>query len=274
MLLEGRTAIVTGSGRGIGRALALEFARQGASVVCCARTEDEINETVDHVRKDGGTALAIKADITERDQIGKVVGAALKEYGQIDVLFNNAGSFRSIGALWEVDPDAWWRDVEVNLRGPMLCCQAVLPHMISQDEGVIINMNGGGSTSPLAGGSGYGCSKAALIRLTDTLATELAQIGSSVLVFGMGPGLVRTEMTELQVETPEGRKWIPGTGEAFEAGNTRPPEDCARDTVQLLRVACKELSGRIFGVGADFDDIERRAPSIADQDLYQMRFRT
>ena len=273
MELKGRTAIVTGSGGGIGRALAIEFARHGANVVCCARREANINETAEMIQKQAGQALAVRTDVTERDQVEAMVRQAVDTFGEVHVLFNNAGSFRAIGAVWEVAPDAWWHDASVNLLGPMLCSRAVLPHMMKRDEGIIINMNGGGSTNPLPGGSGYGCSKAALVRLTDTLAKELDEVGSSVLVFGMGPGLVRTEMTEYQASSPEGLKWLPSTKECLEQGRVRAPEECAEATVELLRIACKELSGRIFGAGTDFADVARRAAEIKEKDLMVMRFR-
>ncbi len=274
MELKGKTAIITGSGRGVGRALALEFARQGANVVCCARRENEIRQTVALLEKEGGHGLAVPADVTQKDQVENMAAETLKHFHQIDILFNNAGSFQAIGGIWEIDPEVWWHDVTVNLRGPMLCCQAVLPQMMKRDTGIIINMNGGGSGSPLPGGSGYGCSKVALMRLTDGLAKELERVGSSILVFGMGPGFVRTEMTELQVKTPEGRKWIPSSKEAIDAKRDRPPEDCAKSTVELIRIACPELSGRIFGAGTDFAEIAKRTSEIKEKDLFVIRPRT
>ncbi|HPP11946.1 MAG TPA: SDR family oxidoreductase, partial [bacterium] len=144
---------------------------------------------------------------------------------------------------------------------------------MAREEGVIINMNGGGATVPLPGGSGYGCSKAAVMRLTDTLARELEKVGSRVLVFGMGPGLVRTKMTELQAQTEAGRKWIPSTEQAFKEGRSRQPEECARATMELLRIACPELNGRNFGVGMNFEDIKKRAAEIKEKDLLVMRGR-
>ena len=274
MELNDRTAIVTGSGRGVGRALALEFARQGADVVCCARREHEIRETVALLEKEGGSGLAVPADVTKKDQVENMVAETMDRFGRIDVLFNNAGSFWAIGSVWEVDPDTWWHDVTVNLRGPMLCCRAVLPHMMARDEGIIVNMSGGGAGGPMPGGTGYSCSKAALLRLTDGLAKELEGEGSSVLVLGMGPGLVRTEMTEFQANSPEGLKWLPSTRESFEKGRDRPPEDCARATVELIRIACPELNGRVFGASTDFADIAKRAAEIRDKDLHVLRFRS
>jgi NAD(P)-dependent dehydrogenase (short-subunit alcohol dehydrogenase family) len=273
MELKNRTAIVTGSGTGIGRAIAVEFAKNNARVVCCARRIEKIQETVDIIKKQGGSALAVKTDVTNPSEVKNLVSETIKRFGGIDVLFNNAGSFRTIGGLWEVDPEQWWEDVKVNLRGVMLCSHTVLPYMMKKDSGIIINMNGGGATTYLTGGSAYASSKAAVMRLTENLAKELEHEKSNVLVFGMGPGLVRTEMTELQAKTEQGQKWIPSTLESFKKGKTRNPEDCAKTTVELIRNACPELNGRNFSTGQNFSDIMKRLPEIKKNDLYVMRFK-
>ena len=273
MELHDRTAIVTGSGRGIGRALAIELSRHGANVLCCARNKTHIEETVALITNAGGSAISVPTDVTDWPQVCAMTQLAIDRFGQIDVLFNNAGSFDVIGGLWEIDPDAWWHDVTVNLRGPMLCCRAVLPHMIKRDEGIILNMNGGGAESPLPGGSAYGSSKAALLRLTDTLAAELEIVGSRVLVFAIGPGLVRTTMTQLQADSKAGRKWIPSTRRSLKNGNHHPPEDCAQATIELLRIACSELNGRIFDVGTDFNAIAQDTAAIKQNDRHTLRSR-
>lgn len=273
MELRGKTAIITGGGTGIGRAVALEWARQGAHVVLAGRREDRLREAADAVAAAGGRAEAVPTDVTRAADADRLARHALDATGRLDVLFNNAGSFAALGGLWEVDPAAWWNDVTINLLGPMLCARAVLPHMMQRREGVILNMNGGGSTSPLPGGSAYGSSKAALLRLTDTLARELERAGSPVLCVAMGPGFVRTEMTMLQADTEPGRRWLPGSKEALDAGKSRPPEDCARDSVELLRHLRPEFNGRIFGVGMDFADLARRAGEIQEKDQLVMRGR-
>ena len=188
--------------------------------------------------------------MTDREQVRSLVAQAEAQLGAVDVLFNNTGSFRAIGALWEVDPEAWWEDVTINVRGPMNCCQAVLPGMMRRDRGVIINMNGGGGV----GASGYECSKRAIRRCTEVLAAELQTSGSRVCVFGMGPGFVRTEMTELHVSTEAGRKWCAGSGEAFARHEDRSPFDCARASVKLLQIARPELSGRHFEPDTNFQE--------------------
>jgi len=248
--IKGRTVIVTGASGGIGRALSLEFAKNGARVVCCARRRNRLEKTVELIKESGGVGLAVPADITDRSQVRQVVRETLEHFGVIDVLFNNAGSFRSIAPVHEVDPELWWHDVTVNLYGSLLLIREVLPHMIARDEGVIINMNGG---RPV-GGTGYACGKAGLRELTRILSQELKIIKSSVVVFAASPGLVRTEMTELQARTPAGQKWIPSTREAFELGKVRKPEEIARATISMLKIARPELSGKTYGPDTDFSE--------------------
>ena len=273
MEIKDKVAVITGGGSGIGRAIALEFARQGMPVVCTGRRENRLKETVDEIKKAGGRAAAVPADVTDRQQVDRLVRSSLDAFGRVDVLYNNHGSFNTLGGLWEVDPDRWWDDVTINLRGSMLTSYAVLPHMMKRDSGVIINMNGGGSTYPMAGGSAYACSKAALLRLTDTLARELERAGSKVMCVAMGPGFVRTEMTQLQADAEMGRKWLPGSKTALDAGQSRPPEDCAKKSVELLRHLRPEFNGRIFGVDTDFADVNARAEEIASKDLLTLRGR-
>ena len=248
MKVQGSTVIVTGAGSGVGRALALEFARHGARVVCCGRREDRLKETVALAEAEGGTALAVPCDITVRSQVQAMVARTLDAFGSVDVLFNNAGSFQSIAGVHEVDPETWWHDVTVNLYGSLLTIREVLPHMLSRNSGIIINMNGG---RPV-GGSGYGCGKAGLMELTRILSEELKMANSAVMVFAAGPGLVRTEMTELQANTEAGRKWIPSTRECFESGRVREPEEVARATIRLVEIARPELSGKAYGPDTDF----------------------
>ena len=248
MDIVNRTAIVTGSGSGIGRALALAFAREGARVVCCARRKERLDETVQLIQQEGGEGLAVATDVTDRAAVKRLVGATLEHFGTIDVLFNNAGSFQSIAGVHEVDPGLWWQDVTVNLLGCLLTTREVLPHMIARDEGIIINMNGG---RPV-GGTGYACGKAGLMELTRILAEELKMMNSKVMAFTAGPGLVRTEMTELQANSEAGRKWIPSTRESFAAGRTRQPEDIARTTIELVQLAKPEWSGKNISPGTDF----------------------
>ena len=250
MEIKGSTVIVTGSGSGIGRVLAIKFARNGAKVVCCARRKNKLDETVALINDEGGQAIAVPTDVTEHNQVTRMIEIANSKFGAIDILFNNAGSFQSIAGVHEVDPALWWKDVTVNLYGCLLVIREVLPQMISRNEGIIINMNGG---RPV-GGSGYACGKAGLMELTRILAQELKVMKSSIMVFSAGPGLVRTEMTEVQANTAAGQKWIPSTKESFDTGNVRKPEEIAQKTIEMIGVTTVGSSGKNYGPNTDFSE--------------------
>lgn len=272
MDLNERTAIVTGAGSGVGRELARTFAREGANVVCCGRTASRLDESVALIEAEGGTAVAIPTDVTDWDRVQRMAACALEQFGQIDLLFNNAGSFGFVGPLWEADPQIWWEDVTVNLYGSMLCCRAVLPHMIERGTGIIINMDGGdGAGGPNVGGSAYGCSKAAVVRFSEGLARELEQIGSSVLVFCMNPGFVRAAMTENLISTPQKQAWQTHVSKLMGSDQEMPPDACAKATLRLLRIAGPAFSGCVFGAHTDFEDVDRRQAVIREQNLYVMR---
>jgi len=243
MNLENKVAIITGSGRGIGKALALEFARNGSSVVCCARTEKDIQETAAMIKKENGQCLSVATDVSDKLQVHKMVERTIKHFGRIDVLINNAARIPVIDGLWEVDPDLWWEELAVNLRGPMLCSHEVLPYMIAQNEGIIVNMSGG---TKIPGRTSYCCSKVALKCLTELLAQELESIKSSVIAFSMMPGLVKTKRTLYEAQSPQGIKWNPNTKAMFDAGKDQPPENCARAIIKLIRSDGHELNGKIF----------------------------
>jgi len=248
MKIADSSVIVTGAGSGIGRALALEFARNGAKVVCCGRNKDRLDETVKLIEDDGEIGLAVATDITQPEQVQHLVDVALTQFSAIDVLFNNAGSFRSIAGVHEVDPELWWQDVTVNLYGALLMIRHVLPHMMERNAGIIISMDGG---RPV-GGTGYSCGKAGLMELTRIMVEELKMTDSDVMVFGAGPGLVDTDMTRLQAETEAGRKWMPSTRECLESGNVRQPEEIARATIRLVQHAKPQWSGMSYGPDTDF----------------------
>jgi NAD(P)-dependent dehydrogenase (short-subunit alcohol dehydrogenase family) len=121
MDLYGKVAVVTGAGSSIGRELAREFARQGARVACCGRRLPALEETAGLIRAEGFSALPIPVDVTRPDEVDALVRRVLEAFGQIDLLFNNAGSFASVAPVWEVDPERWLQDVTTNLYGSMLC---------------------------------------------------------------------------------------------------------------------------------------------------------
>ena len=136
-------AIVTGGSRGIGREIALTLAREGAAVAISARPTAELDRTLGELRAIHDRVVAVSCDVTDRAAVNDMVSRVEQQLGPIDFLVNNAGSAGVIGPIWETDPDDWWREVEVNLRGPLLCARAVLPGMITRGRGRIVNMASG-----------------------------------------------------------------------------------------------------------------------------------
>lgn len=194
MELEGQRALVTGAGRGIGRAIALALAREGAHVALVARTGGQLNDVKAEIEALGRPCLAACADVADAGQVRVAVGHVLGQWGGVDVLVNNAGALGPIGLTHEVDAEGWLRAVEVNLGGCFRCTHLVLPGMVERRRGKIVNLSGGGAVSPRPRFSAYGASKAAVVRFTETLAAEVAQFG--VHVNAMAPGAVNTGLLD------------------------------------------------------------------------------
>jgi len=193
--LNGRVAIVTGASRGIGRAIAERFAGEGARVVVNYATDPGRAKTVvDAITARGGDAIAVQADVSKADQVGKLVAATMDRYGRIDILVNNAGVMFAKGVL-DTTEDEWDQTIDVNLKGPYLCSKAVAPIMIGQGAGAIVNMS---SNSGLYHPSAmrfteYVVSKAGLNGLTKAMALAF---GPQIRVNAICPGWIRTDMIE------------------------------------------------------------------------------
>ena len=181
MKLGGRAAIVTGAGRGIGRAVAAAFAREGAAVVLAARSASELDATARQIAEAGGRA----ADVSDEAAVGALVKRALAEYGRIDVLVTAAGA-AGFGSVADSKPTEWDQMLAVNLRGAMLCCRAVLPAMIAQRRGTIINIGSVVTSRILAGTAAYTASKYGLLGFSRVLAEELRPHGVRVGILSAG----------------------------------------------------------------------------------------
>lgn len=268
-ILEGQVAVVTGGGHGIGRAIAQELAAAGAHVVAAGRQVGYLEEAVELIRSVGGSASSFVADVTSVEQVEELMEKTVADHGKIDLLVNNAGRFMSIAPVVEADPANWWQDVTVNVYGTFLCCRAALRHMIQRRSGKIINMAGGGSTGPLPYGSGYGTSKAAVVRLSETLHQEVKPHG--VDVYAISPGLVRTQMTQHQVDSPAGQRWLARIAQAFAEGRDVPPTLAGRLCVFLASTAGDRLGGRFILAAEDYETIAQRADEVVRDDLYTLR---
>jgi NAD(P)-dependent dehydrogenase (short-subunit alcohol dehydrogenase family) len=272
MKLKNQVAIVTGASRGIGRAIALGCAGEGAKVALAARTASTLEEVAAEIRDRGGEALAIPTDVTDQASVNAMARQAEAELGPVDLLVNNAGAFYAIGPTWEVDAETWWSDVTINLLGVFLCCREVVPEMVARKRGRVINLIGGGTDFPLPYGSAYAASKAAVMRFTETLAVESKEHG--VMVFALRPGFVRTDMSEYQL-SEETRRWLPDTAQRFEEEKNVPPTMAADLAVEFASGRFDSLTGRYIRVkdykGDDLDQVETHIPEILEKDLRTLR---
>jgi len=271
MRLQNQVIIVTGAGRGIGRAISEALAAEGARVALVSRTAAQLEEVAAGIRAAGGVALPVPADVCDAEATRAMVAAAERELGPVDTLLNNAGSLYAIGPVWEVDAEAWWTDVTINLQGVFLCCQAALPGMLKRGRGRIVNMIGGGTGNAFPYASGYAASKAAVMRLTECLAMETRE--HSIPVLAMGPGLVRTTLTQFQVDSPEGQKWLPRIQQAFDEGRDVPPTLAASLAVEICAGRLDRFTGRCFSAGEDLETVEAQAEAILAEDLRTLRMR-
>lgn len=202
--LKGQVALVTGGGRGIGRAIAQTLASAGAAVAVVARSSHEATETVRLIEHAGGRALAISGDVTDAQATQRAIVFIEQSLGPVDVLVNNAGIAKPLAPLWESDVDEWWRGMEVNMLGPVLCTRFVLPGMLSRRRGRSINISSRAGAMAMTHFSSYVCSKTALVRLTECLALETSSHG--IAVFAIAPGTVSTAMSEHSLHSPEGQE--------------------------------------------------------------------
>ncbi len=192
MSLAGRIAMVTGASRGIGREIALGYARAGAHVILAARDEARLIAVASEIGELSGSADVVPLDVSDSAAVGKAIDGVVARHGRLDVLCNNAGISNARGPVAEVSPEAFAGVQAVNLVGLFACCHAALPHMIEAGYGRIVNVSSGAAIMCNPGESAYAASKAAVNALTIAMAKEVE--ASNVLVNAMSPGSVKTDM--------------------------------------------------------------------------------
>jgi 3-oxoacyl-[acyl-carrier protein] reductase len=265
-------AIITGAGRGIGRAIAVAFAREGARLILSARTESEIAEATADCRKAGGVAQFVVSDISSWGQVQHLVATAIQQAGQVDILVNAAGVYGPIGPTVHIDLPAWTQAIEVNLFGTFYLCRALLPHFVARREGKVILLGGGGAAAPLPNFSSYAASKAAVARLADTLAEELKSFNVQVNV--IAPGLVDTRLQdEVLAAGPLAGVLLDKIKKARETGaGATSPEVAASLAVFLASPASGRLTGKLIAAPHDpWREWAGRADELNSSPLYTVR---
>jgi NAD(P)-dependent dehydrogenase (short-subunit alcohol dehydrogenase family) len=262
MTLKDQTAVITGGGRGLGRVFAHALAEAAADIVLLGRTQRDLDDAASAI---GSSARAIVADVTDSASVAD----AFRQIGPVDILINNAGILGPICPFADADFDEWWRAMDVNVHGAMVCTHAVLRGMIERRRGRIINIVTGAFSAPYL--SPYLASKTAVIRATECIAAETRP--HNVALFTFAPGTVRTDMSEHSRSSPEGRRWIPWFQRIFEEGLDLPPERPAAMVVALASGKYDALSGLYLSAFDDLDELLAAQSEIASAKTHTLQMR-
>jgi 3-oxoacyl-[acyl-carrier protein] reductase len=238
--LTGQVAVITGGARGIGREIALAFARAGADLALFDINPDQLTQTAQELRALGRRAEGFPVDVTDGKQVDDGVGKVLDKLGRIDILINNAGITKD-GLLIRMDDAQWDRVLDINLKGTFLCTRAVAKHMLKQRRGRIVSI---ASIVGLIGNPGqanYAASKAGIIGMTKAVAKELASRG--ITCNAIAPGFIKTEMTDALPEAARQRLM-----EAIPMGTLGDPADVAQAALFLVSDAARYITGQVVVV--------------------------
>jgi NAD(P)-dependent dehydrogenase (short-subunit alcohol dehydrogenase family) len=265
-------AVVTGGGRGIGRACARALANTGMTVVAVARTAEQLERTRALVQADGGTAEAFRADVTSPEEVGALAEWIGGRYEAVDLLVNNAGVLGPVEPFASSDASDWWRAVEVNLHAAVLCTRAFLPAMLAAGRGRVVNMTSGQGNQAKPNRSAYAVSKAALTRLTECLASDHPDRGVSF--FALAPGPTPTAML---ATAERGDRALAGATPVAANTHTMPDVPLNHAAIRILLAFAggrlDVLSGRLLTAGDDIDALVTRADEIRKEGLYTLRLK-
>jgi NAD(P)-dependent dehydrogenase (short-subunit alcohol dehydrogenase family) len=273
--LAGRHALITGGSLGLGAEIAAYFVRAGASVMLCARDAAALEarrEALQALAGPGQRVLAQAADVARGEDVRALFEAVERSFPRLDILVNNAGIHGPLGRLEDCDAEAWMAAVGVNLFGTMRCCQEALRMMRAAGGGKIINLSGGGATAPMPQMSAYAASKAAVVRLTETLAVEAA--GSGIDINAVAPGALMTRLLDEVIEAgPErvGAVHHQRILRVREEGGT-PPAVAAGLCVFLASAASDGITGKLISAPWDkWRDWPAHLDELARSDAYTLR---
>ena len=267
--LDGKVALITGGGRGIGQAIARAYAAEGAKLALAARTDAELQGTAQGIRDQyGSDVITVLTDVTDRAQVENAVAQTRQRYGVIDTLVNNAGNTGEIGPLWQLDPERWVNTISVHVLGTFYGCRAAIPAMLERGSGRIVNMSGVGGPNDTS----YDAAKTAIVNMTENLSVELA--GTGITVNAISPGSIHTRMWEevRDMALAAGDTELYEKGVVVTSGGGASIERAAELAVLLGSDDCGNLSGRLIRAAVDaFEDIPDQADAIMQSDAYLLR---
>ncbi len=274
MKLKNLNALITGGSQGLGKAIAGQFLREGAQLVLCARSEKELSATRDELAQKfpAQKVLAKTCDVANESQVNELVSFALRELGSLQALVLNAGIYGPMGPTESVPLEEWRRALDINLFGVLLPGRAVIPHFKKAGRGKIVVLSGGGATNPLPNISAYAASKAAVVRLMETLAEELKPF--HVDVNAIAPGALATRLVdEVLAAGPEkvGAAFFEKNKTWKEKGAT-PLELGANLAVYLASAESDGITGKLISAQWDpWQDLQQHRDELAKSDIYCLR---
>ena len=260
-MLTQKVAIVTGAGQGIGKAIAMAFAKAGASIVVAEFNAETGNQTVNEIKSLNKAALYSKVDVTQAEQVERMVQDALKAFGKIDILVNNAGGGYTIKSVMEIPEDEWDRVVTLNLKSTFLCSKMVSIEMVKQESGSIINLGSLAGLEPFPLRSHYAAAKAAVINFTRSMAIEMGPL--NIRVHAIAPGQIRTALVEDILAKHPGLREERMIRLPF--GRFGEPEEVANVALFLASDLSSYVTGEIIGVDGGLDS------QILARDIVEMR---
>jgi NAD(P)-dependent dehydrogenase (short-subunit alcohol dehydrogenase family) len=275
MKLLNKNAVISGASKGLGAAIAQAYVEAGASVVICARNKIKLLEKqteLQAIAPVNSKVIAIPTDVASPEQVEFLIKTAVKELGNIDILVANAGIYGPKGPLEALDWQAWSDAIDINLKGTVLQCRAVIPLFKKQKHGKIIIISGGGATKPMPNFSAYAASKAAVVRFSETLANELQPFNIDVMA--ISPGALNTGfLDEVLHAGPKnvGNNFYKASLEQAKTGGS-PPELAADLSVYLASEVAKGITGKLISAVWDsWKNLHEYYPEIAMTDIYTLR---